>query len=769
MNARMAAIALAFAACLAGRPAEAMEISAQTADSIKILVPEDAAAGERYAGEELKSFLETAAGAALEIVADEKPGALHIRVGQSPRTRALLPEVDWDALGPEEIIIQTAANGDLVLSGGRPRGALYAVYAFLEDVAGVRFWNSRETHVPRRGAFAVPRLDIRYNPPVFLREGTFHDFRLHPEFAARLKVNQIANRREPMPESLGGGLQIIGGVHTFDRFIPASEYLATHPEWFSLINGKRVGGQHRGQLCLTNPELLETMKAKVLEALRNHPDPRVVDVSQNDGSAEICQCEPCKTAVAEEGAQSGLLLRFVNAVAEAVEAEFPQVKVTTLAYYFTADPPKTVRPRRNVVIRLVTSGITLSRPLDAPENKIFGQRLEAWSRIAGEVSVWHNMANFGDWLLPMPNLGFYGREIRYLADRKATGISFLNDYGSGGIAGDFVGLKAYVIAKLMWNPSLDSDALIDDYLDGYYGPAAGRVLRRYLDFLESEMVKSGVMLEYGNASPSVWLSNTSLQQATGMIEEAAALVKDDPTLAERVEIASLPTRFAWLERYHWLLALDEMPKAELPMAGDIARFTDECERLGKKYGVAAVVERPVLFGPYMETRRERQAALLDAPLPKEFAKLPRNRVLVLDREFWNSGVLERGQSEWVDDPAARDGRALRMGHGRETWSVQVFPHPGLRGQKWRVHVRARADTDAPDRPAMQAGVYDYQGNRGKGLKNTYPPGNKFAKDAYRWIDCGVYEMPSFPQIFLSPVGAPGFRNVFVDRIVLTRE
>ena len=772
MNARTAVIALVFAACLPGRLAGAMEISTQTADSIKILVPGDALPGERHAGEELKTFLEEAVGAALEIVADEKPGALHIRVGQSPRTRELLPEVGWDALGPEEIIIKTAANGDLVLSGGRPRGALYAVYAFLEDVAGVRFWTSRETQVPKHETLAVPRQDVRYNPPVFSRVGTFHDFRMHPEFAARLRINRIVPRKDPMPESIGGGLHVIGGQHTFEGlYFPAAEYLATHPEWFSLINGKRVGGNHTGNLCLTNPELLEAMKAKVLDILRQDPDPRMIDISQNDGTRELCQCEPCKAAIAEEGAQSGLLLRFVNAVAEAVEKEFPQVKLLTYAYEFTSDPPKLVRPRSNVVINLVASDTWIHQPLYAPENRIFGQRLEAWSRIAREVQVWHNMANFANWLLPMPNLGFYGPEIRYLVDRNTTSILYLNDYGSGGTAGDFVGLKAYVIAKLMWNPSLDANAVIDEYLDGYYGPAAGRILRRYLDFMGSELVKNGGGLDNQNASPSVWLSHASLQKAGSLLEEAAALVKDDPVLAGRVEIASLPARFAWLERYHWILALGEMPKAKLPLGGDISAFTDECERLGRKYGIAAVTERPPLFEGYIKNMREQQTALLGASAPPEFVKSSRKPALVLDKGFWKLAYrLPHEQAEWVDDPAASDGRTLRMGSGKESWWIQSVLHPGLKGQKWRVHVRARADTDAPDGPAMQVGVYDRLGKKMIG-KPYYAPGKMFAKDEYRWIDCGVYAMPSpsLPQVYLSPVATPGFRNVFVDRIALTRE
>ena len=71
------------------------------------------------------------------------------------------------------------------------------------------------------------------------------------------------------------------------------------------------------------------------------------------------------------------VLQLVNRVAEAVEKEFPDKAVETLAYQWTRQPPKTMRPRPNVIIRLCSIECCFSHPLatcDSPANRTFRRR-----------------------------------------------------------------------------------------------------------------------------------------------------------------------------------------------------------------------------------------------------------------------------------------------------------------------------------------------------------------------------------------------------------
>ena len=98
------------------------------------------------------------------------------------------------------------------------------------------------------------------------------------------------------------------------------KYFKEHPEWYSLIGGKRT--HHHGQLCLTSEAMRRELTDNALALLRRSPGAGIISISQNDCQGN-CQCEKCKAVDEEEGAPSGLMIRFVNAVAEQIEKEFP--------------------------------------------------------------------------------------------------------------------------------------------------------------------------------------------------------------------------------------------------------------------------------------------------------------------------------------------------------------------------------------------------------------------------------------------------------------
>src|SRR4051812_24695765 len=117
---------------------------------------------------------------------------------QSSRIRELAPDVDFADLGHDGILIRVAGN-KLLLTGGRPRGTLYAIYTFLEDVVGCRWWTSSEATVPHTPTLRIPDdLNITYTPKLRYREAFYEDV-LDGKFvqAARLKVNGHHNRAPP--------------------------------------------------------------------------------------------------------------------------------------------------------------------------------------------------------------------------------------------------------------------------------------------------------------------------------------------------------------------------------------------------------------------------------------------------------------------------------------------------------------------------------------------------------------------------------------------
>ena len=87
----------------------------------------------------------------------------------------------------------------------------------------------------------------------------------------------------------------------------------------------------------------------------------------------------------------GSLLTMVNAVADAVAKQYPDVKVGTLAYYHTQKPPKTIKPRPNVIIQLTSHDCSVTDPIrdsDYQRTIQFRRDLEGWSKICKHINLW---------------------------------------------------------------------------------------------------------------------------------------------------------------------------------------------------------------------------------------------------------------------------------------------------------------------------------------------------------------------------------------------
>ena len=137
--------------------------------------------------------------------------------------------------------------------------------------------------------------------------------------------------------------------------------------------------------------------------MRESPNYLIYDVSQND-RANPCQCDKCQAIVKKEGSDSGVIIWFVNMVAEAIEKELPD-KFMTLTYKYSRKPCKTIRPWHNVVVRLCSIECCFSHDINScPRNVAFLQDLESWSAIAKNLYIWDYVVYFQHYMMPYPNI-----------------------------------------------------------------------------------------------------------------------------------------------------------------------------------------------------------------------------------------------------------------------------------------------------------------------------------------------------------------------------
>jgi hypothetical protein len=514
---------------------------------VRIVLAPGASETERYAADELALFLHIVTGAVFPVV--DTPGAPGGRLLVGPAAAAAAsPRIAVDGLAPEEILVRTA-GGDIVLAGGSPRGTLYAVYSFLEDVVGCRWWTGAASHMPWRPSLAVPDLAIRFAPPLEYRE-PFWYAAFDPVWAARNK----SNGTRAGGDAMRGGRQVYEGfVHTFYSLIPPGTYFADHPEWFSEIDGRRTS--ENAQLCLTNEDMRRELVKNLKERLRAHPEATIASVSQNDCFGS-CTCPKCRAVDEEEGGPAGTLLRFVNAVAADIGAEFPHVAIDTLAYQYTRKPPRLVRPRPNVIVRLCSIEASFAKPLDDAANKAFFDDLAGWSRIAQRLYVWDYTTNFSHYIQPHPNYGVLAPNLRLFVRHHVRGVFEQGAYQSWG--SEMAELRSWVLAKLLWDPSLDEAELRQEFLAGYYGPAAGP-MGDYLEGLERALAKSGDALGCYSPAEAGFLSFETLARSWKLLGAAARRAGRSVEYARRVKRASLPVAYTVITR--WDALRDEAGRA----------------------------------------------------------------------------------------------------------------------------------------------------------------------------------------------------------------
>ncbi len=424
-----------------------------------IVIPKDPAEAEVYAAEELVKYIELACGARLEIVSEAKPA---IYVGGHGD----------GSLGDDGLEIKMLGE-DLIITGDKPRGTLYGVYTFLEKLIGWRWYDHKYEKVKAADCIDVPADVYIREIPVFTMRGAYwHSLLRSREFCAKHKCNYEFAK---MPEKLGGAVRYAGQhCHTLYNYIPIKEYYDEHPEYFSW-DGKTLNDvnlEPESQPCLTNPDVLEIVKRKVREALEKNPDAKLVSVTQLDNQS-YCKCPECARVDEEEGSHAGTMLRFVNAIAEDIEKDYPDVTVDTFAYQYGRKPPKITKPRKNVQIRLCPIECCYLHPLDDPDcavNREFMEDFAGWSEMCDTLAIWDYPANFENYCAIMPNFRVLRRNARMFADHNVKRI--MAD-GNCNVNGEFGALRTYLLAKLYWDPYMSEEEYqyhIVDFLQGYYGP-----------------------------------------------------------------------------------------------------------------------------------------------------------------------------------------------------------------------------------------------------------------------------------------------------------
>ncbi len=492
-----------------------------------IVIGANADSVEMRAANQLQYYFEKISGALLPINREPASFPDEILIGRTAQTLRMVSAKTLDSLDPDGYLFRTEGN-KLVICGGKRKGTLYGVYSLLEDYLGCRKYTATVTVVPHSSSIVLPRLNKFYNPFFQYRQVYYLD-------TQNQNYDDWQKLYSPADQHKLWGMW----VHTSAKLIPPAKYFTDHPDYFSEVNGQRIPN---GQLCLSNPHVLPLLVKNLKKMMAEKPDAQYWSVSQNDNTNES-QDDSSKALDKKYGGPSGTWVNFVNHVA----AQFPDKTISTLAYQYTRAAPTHIKPAKNVNIMLCSIECNRSKPIATdPSSASFRRDMENWTKLTHNIIMWNYVVQFRNLVSPFPNFRVLQPNVQYF---KRNGIRMIFEQGCGNNVGEFCHLRAYVIAKLLWNPDINVDSVMTDFLNGYYG-AAGPYLYRYINIMEDALAKSGKTLNiYGSPYDAIdsYLTPPLIKRYRKLFDEAERAVAHHPAFLKRVKIARLPLEFAILD------------------------------------------------------------------------------------------------------------------------------------------------------------------------------------------------------------------------------
>ena len=469
-----------------------------------IILPAIPTAVEKTAAGELAEHLRLISGQNFQVLSEKemRPDMPYILIGGT----ALAEKMFHNRLQDDEYVIQVQGNR-LLLTGGGTRGTLYAVYDFLERAADCRWLDEHNSIIPAKKELTVKSLNIRRKPDFIQREYSdgFEWWGGIPSstlFKHRNKGTCAAGKKYGW-----GGMERLGyasGAHSFHIYmksLPKNDLAC----WPMNKTGKREVklGAFAPAPCMTNPKVQKIFTDTLLQFIQHDrekakragkPYPIIYDLTQND-NPQMCHCPDCGKLIRQYGQKSGLLLYFINKIAEKVETVYPDVYIRTFAYLGTVQPPRGIQPRKNVMIRLAILGKEFSIEgvtADTMSSVYSKSNLEAraviedWGKLTSLIDVW-DYWGLGNVLAV--NVRYIGEKLRYYRKNHAVGMVI----DTSNIKHAFFGLRRYLTLKLLDDVSRDDQQLIRDYMTGMFGKAADD-MTAYLNYLTEQQEKFGLPL-----------------------------------------------------------------------------------------------------------------------------------------------------------------------------------------------------------------------------------------------------------------------------------
>lgn len=462
-------------------------------------------------------------------------------------TRVNVPVVDEDLLaadasyirltcdgsgdnGDEGFTVTVTADGNVEIMGGLKRGCLYAVYDIAEQWLGERFVAYDYTYIYEADAVNItesdsysdaPKMNMRYPATYTINQpksSTVWGFSELPEFAAKQKINGNTNEAK-----YGYAVQMMTnhGMYHYWGCDPSATNLCYTDDVLNDQVIERIG------------DVLE--KAASTGALYEG-DSYTIQLGQNDNN-NFCMCKACMNVIREEGAMSGVVVRQANMISDYFAEDYPQAHFTIYGYWGTEKPCKT-KVNDNISVEYCITGPCYGGPIDGSEcidgrvsifSKLTAQEeieyLRGWVAIAKNVDVrlYYFTRSFDK---PNNVMNHLYEDMQYMYNIGIRNLYVEIEYGVLNL--DFAYPAAYLMARLMWDPTMSREeynALRDEIFYLTYGEGYEYIIdyvELYNTFFVCCDIGWGAVLDYYEIEANIDYAFSLFDAAEAAAESARA-------------------------------------------------------------------------------------------------------------------------------------------------------------------------------------------------------------------------------------------------------
>lgn len=515
-----------------------------------VVYPQNANATEVKAAETLAYYLYKITGSKPDCVPETKNISRKgkIFVGRTIAEEEVLG--DFNGFPKDGYRIRTQ-DGALYLCGSSPIGTLNAVTGLLTDKFDV-FWgmpNPLWESVPRKDKIALPDMDEQIKPA--------YGYRICSGVTGMGRVGGSALTFEESLRTTRGHYEF---EHNMMHIVKDSEYAKTHPEYFSIIDGRRMtsadSGQ-QGQPCFTNSDVFKLSVQAARKALDSDPTRNSYSLCINDTGLH-CECPKCAALDAPRKMWRGAVdysnsyYDYLYHAAKLMQKTHPNKDILAWAYWSVVCPPRNIdKFTSNVHI-----GVTQDLPqhVDSEYRKADMDMLNEWHSKVSKLSVYVYM-NLG-WITP-----------KYLPHVAGEYLKAASDMGSLGIYCDtnpnwvFQAPQVYTMARQMWDPSLKTDDLLNHYFKAMFKDQAPAAAQFY-----------SIMEQYYSKQKGEWFSGFGKWEPEAQLADAALFEKGVNVLRQALSESKDPEVAA---RFNWMLTFTQLPELLILNEADMRTWNDK--------------------------------------------------------------------------------------------------------------------------------------------------------------------------------------------------